>query len=93
MGANGNGNVMDFGSRTVPLAAIPIVGQPFVLKGGHSVTLIQCQCDAKEPVILIGPMPNACPACKRTFVVQRFSQTGPGIEASIGIVQVPGVTG
>ncbi len=78
-----NGKVL-----AMPRADVPIIGQPFVFKGGHSTVLVQCQCEAKEPVILIGNMPNFCAACHRGFAVAMFTSNGSGqCQAQIGIVQ------
>jgi hypothetical protein len=68
---------------------IPIVGQAFTAKGGFATAMIQCGCEAKSPILLIGNAPGGCPACRRVFVVQKFScdnQTNQ-IELSVGLVR------
>jgi len=72
-----------------PTANVPIIGQPFTLKGGFSTTLVQCECEAKVPVLVIGAGPGVCAACRRTFVVLKFAfdgQTGQ-IQANVALAQ------
>lgn len=70
---------------------IPIIGQTFTLKGGYSTLLVQCNCPAKEPIILIGNNPNACPVCHRVFAAKSVTITPDGqVRADIGLmVAVP----
>ena len=72
-----------------PPAAIPIVGQPFTLKGWFPTVVIVCNCgEAHEPILLVGEGPQACPACKRTFVIAHVThQHGQPPQIGIGIVQ------
>lgn len=72
-----------------PKNDIPIIGQPFKVKGGFPTVLLQCTCDAKEPVMLIGGQPGACAACGRMFVVASFAfdrQSGQ-IQVNVGLMQ------
>ena len=74
-----------------PKNGVPIIGQPFTVKGGFPTTLLQCQCEAHEPVMLIGGSPGQCSACHRTFVCASFSfnaQTGQ-IQVQVGLVNQP----
>lgn len=81
---NGNGN----GPIPFKQDGIPIVGQLFTLKSGFSVVTVVCNCPAREPVTLLANLPNACPACKRSFVVAAFSINQQGqVQAAIGLVQ------
>lgn len=74
-----------------PKNDVPIIGQPFKVKGGFPTTLIQCMCEAHEPVMLVGGAPGQCAACHRTFVCAAFSfnaQTGQ-IQVQVGLVNQP----
>lgn len=69
---------------------IPIVGQTFTLKGGFSTVFGQCGCEGKGYVALVGQAPNACPECKRVFVVKSFAMTPEGqVMAEIAVMQAP----
>lgn len=76
----GNGNPIPF----APRVDVPIVGQPFTVKGGHGTTMVQCNCGAREPVLLIGQAPNFCPACDLGFSVGMFSIDEQG-QLKVGI--------
>lgn len=87
--AHGNGN----GKPPIPFVPqgsnIPIVGQPFAVKGGFPTVSLQCMCAAREPVLLISNTPGHCPACGRAFVVAAFAfngQTGQ-IQVQVGLMQ------
>ncbi len=67
-----------------PRSEVPIVGQPFVVKGGYATTLVQCTCGAREPVLLVGQAPNFCPACDLGFRVSLFSIDEQG-QLKVGI--------
>lgn len=70
-------------------SGVPIVGQAFAIKGGYPTVLLQCNCGAHEPMLLIGNQPSACPACRRGFVTTAFAfdaQTGQ-IQVQIGQVR------
>lgn len=72
---------------------IPIVGQPYKLKGVMPQALLQCSCDAKEPVLLIGMgAQGQCPSCRRAFVLSEVHGVAGGqVSASIAVgVPKPG---
>lgn len=70
-----------------PRDAIPIVGQAVTLKGGFATVLVQCGCGAKEPVLLVGPSPQACAACGRRMAVASSTFNALGqVTAEIGFV-------
>src|SRR5262245_21921683 len=81
---NGNGNrdPLQF-----PKASLPIVGQPFTMKAWLLTVSIVCNCDAKEPVLLVGQLVAQCRACGRQFQHQGL-RAGPNGEVShaIGII-------
>lgn len=65
---------------------LPIVGQPFIVKGFVPMVQIVCNCEGKEPVLLIGNGIAQCPACSRRFQLQGI-QPGPnGLQFVIGLV-------
>jgi hypothetical protein len=72
-----------------PAGDIPIIGQPFKVKGGFCTVMVQCTCQAAEPVLLLGGSPAKCTACGRTFITHTFGfdlQTGQ-INVNIALVQ------
>ena len=76
-------------------SAVPIIGQAFTVNGGFATTVIQCGCEAKAPVLLIGASPSQCPACGRAFGLASLAfdaMTGQ-IQVQIGLARVepPGV--
>lgn len=67
---------------------VPIIGQPFEVKGGFPTVQIVCTCHAREPLLLIGANVVRCPACGRGFACAVFSfdaSTGQ-IGVKIGLV-------
>ena len=83
MTANDNGHG---GKPPLPFrapAGVPIIGQPFTVKGGYATALIQCQCEAREPVLLLGNAPAFCAGCHRGFIIVGFS-----FDARVGQIQV-----
>ncbi len=69
-------------------SAIPIIGQPFVLKGGFATIFGQCGCEGKGLVVLVGMTPNACPECKRAFIVQSLAIDAAGqLQVQVGVLQ------
>lgn len=49
---------------------IPIVGQAATLKEFCPTVLIQCNCEAKAPVLIVGAKAvKACQACKRRYTI------------------------
>lgn len=72
-----------------PTNTIPIIGQPFALKGWVPTVMITCNCEAKEPVLIVGVMqPAQCPACKRGFVVGAIQYNGQTGQNEVGIATV-----
>jgi hypothetical protein len=68
---------------------VPIIGQPFKVKGGFATVMLQCTCEAAEPVLLLGGSPGKCTACGRMFVTHTFKfdmQTGQ-INVNVALVQ------
>ena len=52
------------------LNSLPIVGQPFAILRGYTTAIIQCQCERKGLVVLIG-LNNAaaCPDCGNVYAI------------------------
>lgn len=74
-----------------PKQDVPIIGQPFTVRSGFPTTLLQCNCEAREPVMLVGAAPGQCRACRRTFVCAGFTfngQTGQ-IQVQVGLLNQP----
>lgn len=85
---NSNGNGPGGIQPGVHEQGIPIIGQPFELKNWFLTTLLQCNCEAKAPVLLVGAIgaKAACPACKKIFVLQGFSGEPPAkLTINIGL--------
>lgn len=82
MGSNGNNPVVQF-----PNQKVPIIGQPFALKNFFVTLQIVCNCEGKEPVLLVGNGIGKCPACQRAFQLQsvRANPKG-GLEFAIGMI-------
>jgi len=80
MSSNGNGKIHPFGGK--PAAAVPIVGQPFTLKGWWMQLLVTCNCSARpEPLLIIGQAgaaSPACPSCGRQIVLQGLKADAAG---------------
>lgn len=72
-----------------PPANIPIIGQPFTVKNGFATVVIQCGCEAKEPVLLIGGNPGTCKACRRSFVCTgaTFNAQSGQMQVQVGLIQ------
>ena len=70
-------------------SSVPIVGQAFIMLGGFATTQIQCGCEAKSPLLLVGGAPAVCPACRRMFVHKSFAFNGQNgqitVELGIGL--------
>lgn len=67
--------------------ALPIVGQPFTLKSWFLTISIVCNCEAKEPVLLIGNAIGTCQACGRRWQQQGMKAAPNGeIAFAIGFV-------
>lgn len=88
---NGNGNgAHGAAPAKIQHDGIPIVGQPFQVKGGFPTVSIQCTCPGKDAVLLIANAPGICPSCKRGFVVTSFTFTGQTgqIQVNIGLLRM-----
>lgn len=75
---------------------VPILGQPFVLKGWFPTIQLVCNCGAHEPVLIVGGPGSAghCPACKKAFVYQGL-QMDPvtqqlQLNIGMGLLEEPG---
>lgn len=70
-----------------PTGQIPIIGQPYQLRGIVPQVLLRCTCDGKEPLLLIGIGATAkCPACERLFVLEKMvAVKGGEMSAEIGV--------
>lgn len=79
------------GSKPIPFPGnnnIPLVGQPFTFKSWFPTALVVCNCDAKEPVQIVGSGVHQCPACHRGFMIgalQYNAQTGQ-LNVNIAVV-------
>jgi hypothetical protein len=83
-GPNGNGN--NNGQRPPlsfkPVNDIPIIGQPFTIKGWFPTVLLTCNCAKPEAVMIPRGGAAACPSCGRIYsiqVVQGNVQFGIGV--------------
>lgn len=66
---------------------IPIIGQPFVIKSFVPMLQIVCNCEAKEPLLLIGNGAGQCPACHRGFQLQGMKADPSGqVQFIVGLV-------
>ncbi len=54
------------------LNELPIIGLPYAIKGWFLTLNLVCNCDAKEPIMVVGSLGAVakCPACNRVFQVQ-----------------------
>lgn len=84
---NGHGGPLQFKSPN----EIPIVGQPFTIKGWFPTVLLVCNCEGKEPVMLPRGGGAQCPSCKKVFTIQsvQFSPDG-NVGFGIGMMQPDG---
>lgn len=67
-----------------PPGGIPILGQPFVIKGWFPTVLLGCNCGAHEAVMVPRGGASQCPACKRVFSIQQMVITGQ-VQFGIGV--------
>jgi hypothetical protein len=67
---------------------IPVVGQPFTIKGWFPTVLLVCNCRGKEPIMIPRGAGGQCPSCKRVYTIQQIHT--PGIQFGIGILQPDG---
>lgn len=68
------------------LANAPIVGQPFKIVSYFNTVLIQCNCDAQTPLLLVGRSAATCPACQKRFAIGEQGQATIGQVAPAGVV-------
>lgn len=83
MGTNGNG-----GPAHVP-AGIPLVNQPFTLKGFLFTISLKCRCG--EPVLLVGAFGSTaiCQGCKQTVLLRGLTAQGQRLnfDLAVGMAQ------
>ena len=72
-----NGKVTPF-----PSNRIPILGQPFTMKTFFVTVQIVCNCEAKEPVLLVANGVGTCPGCRRQYQLQQVK----GLQLGIALV-------
>ena len=72
-----------------PTVNVPLVGQPCTVKGWFPSVLIHCNCEAKEPMMIVGLGGVAqCPACGRGFTVTEIHHDARTGDGRVGISQV-----
>jgi hypothetical protein len=78
---SGNGKTMQFP------AGLPIIGQP-VTKSWAAQVVVQCNCAAKEPVMLVLGGIGQCPACQRAYTITgiQFDAQAGQAQISVGVV-------
>jgi hypothetical protein len=69
---------------------VPIIGQPTV-KGFCLTLQLVCNCEAHEPLLLVGPIGVAavCPACKRMHVLRGVAFDPVAGELQFSIQSLP----
>ncbi len=76
-----------------PPAAVPLVGQPFALRGFFPTAVIQCNCEPNGEIItLVANGHGACPRCRKVFTIGlvQWRQDQPqATQVGIGIVHQP----
>ena len=84
---NGNGNGYKPALPFRPSAQIPIVGQPFKLTGWFLTLSLQCQCDAREGVLIVGQIGAGaeCTACHRVYQIQRIDHNAQQNHVHFGL--------
>lgn len=66
---------------------IPIIGQPFTVRGWFPTVLLVCNCDAHEPVMIPRGAAAQCPGCKKLYTIQQLAFTPEGnVNFGIGIM-------
>jgi hypothetical protein len=84
---NGNGQQGGGGGAIPFKREVPIVGQPFAMKSWFLTIAIVCNCEAKEPVLLVGNGVGRCTSCRRTFQSQGL-KAGPNGDVQFMIALV-----
>jgi hypothetical protein len=64
---------------------IPIVGQPFLIKGWYPTVLLVCNCEAREALMLPRGAAVQCPGCKRLYTIQQILAPA-GVQFGIGVM-------
>ncbi len=76
-----------------PANAVPLVGQPFALKGFFPTAVIQCNCEPNGEIItLVANGATGCPRCKKVYTIGlvNWRQDQPqAAQIGIGIVHQP----
>lgn len=84
MGHSNNGNS---GPLTFAKPQIPIIGQPFAIRGWFPTVLLVCNCAGKEPVMVPRGAAAQCPSCKKLYTIQQIAMTPDGnINFGIGVM-------
>jgi hypothetical protein len=83
--SNGNGHPPALAFAPKPSDSIPIVGQPFTIKGWFPTVLLVCNCDAKEALMIPRGGGAQCPGCKRIFSIQQIVAPA-GVTFGIGMM-------
>lgn len=61
------------------LAGALSIGEPFQIVNHWPTVIVQCQCDKKPVLVLIGPHNIVtCPACRNRYVITDDMQVGVG---------------
>lgn len=79
---NGNGHKRALAFS--PPKGIPLVGQPFTIKGWFPTVLLTCNCEGKEPVMIPRGGAAQCPACKNIYTIRQI-QAPAGVNFGIGV--------
>lgn len=69
MFGNGNGNK---GQKPIVLPGgqhVPIIGQPFDIKGFQVTVALVCKCDGAHTILVTSSGLSQCPACKKAYSV------------------------
>jgi hypothetical protein len=68
---------------------IPIIGAEFNCTAWYPTAIINCGCAGKTAIPLVGVgQPNACPSCKRAFMIQGIVMTPDGVGINIARVVI-----
>lgn len=80
-------------SDPIPFRApqdIPILGQACKVHGWFPTVLLQCQCDAKTPLMIVGlGAVAACEVCRRHFTIGALNHDPMSGAGTVQVVQVP----
>lgn len=72
-------------------ATVPIVGQPGKVVGFAPVLTVQCGCDEKTALQLVGLTPGGCPACRTVFQLKtvRYDADTKQLEVELNQTRMP----